>query len=43
MRMYNEDVSVVSTGAPSAVEVNSVAVVAVSGQHMEVVCAPVIV
>ena len=40
---FNEDVSVVSTGAPSAVEVNSVAVVAVSGQHMEVVCAPVIV
>merc|ERR1712002_123568 len=40
---FNEDVSVVSTGAPSAVEVNSVAVVAVSGQHMEVVSAPVIV
>jgi len=40
---FNKDVSVVSTGAPSAVEVNSVAVVAVSGQHMEVVSAPVIV
>merc|ERR1719457_34281 len=40
---FNEDVSVVSTGAPSAVEVNSVAVVAVSGQHIKVVSAPVIV
>ena len=40
---FDKDVSVVSTGAPSVVEVNSVAVVAVSGQHMEVVSAPVIV
>jgi len=38
---FNENVSVVSTGAPSVVEMESVAVVVASGQHMEGVSAPV--
>jgi len=40
---FNENVSVVSTGAPSMVEMESVAVVVASGQHMEGMSAPVFV